>query len=552
MLGDGHLRSDRHLWGVPMSDLIRLLKQVLHVPQAEREWISPLVEFLTIWTPRAAAGLLAALIFYAVAQYRGAPWGAVICTILFVAALLGPRELLQRGMLSEAVNLFLLLTLLYPCFVLPLSPRTAGLVTLACALPVAAAALLLTPEAAWVWAGVASLALLIRSVVAGGKLGTGVDWVALGGSVALLGLLAYFEWLAGGFVRRTLSRLRREIEQSRTGVEVGHMVTSALDTSLIIQQAVQMIQRTFGYYHVGLYTLDREREVAVLADAAGHEADELKAKNFVTSLTSPTVLALAVNQGKRQRLFSWEKLSDPYGRRVEFTHKRFLTRAELAIPLQVGDQVLGVLDVHALELDALSENDVHVLEGLAGNIANALNVARLLQEQQQAAEALERAYAEVEQQVRERTAELMRETAERERLQQEIIEAQQRAIRELTVPIIPVMERIIVMPLIGTIDNVRARDIMRRLLVGIREHRAKVVIMDVTGVPLIDTGIADYLNKAIQAARLRGAATILTGIPNTVAEAMVEMGIDWSEVETSRDLQTGLRAALEKMGRRLQ
>ncbi|MCX7681722.1 MAG: GAF domain-containing protein [Anaerolineae bacterium] len=530
---------------------IRLLTHTLRVPQADREWVGPLVEFLTVWVRRAAIGLLIILIFYAIARYYGTPWGAVIGTILFTAALFGLRKLLQEEKLDETINLFLFLVLLYPSLVLPLSPRMAGWIALACALPVAAAAFLLTPGAAWVWAGVAALALLVRSVVAALLSNTGVDWIALVGSVALLNLLACFEWLASGAVRRALSRLRREIEQGRTGVEIGHMVTSALDTALIIQQAVQMIQRTFGYYHVGLYTLDREREVAVLADAAGHEADELKAKHFTSSLTSPTVLALAVNQGKRQRLFSWEKLSDPYGRRVEFTHPRFLTRAELAIPLQVGERVLGVLDVHALELDAFSEGDIHVLEGLAGNIANALNVAHLLQERQQAAEALEKAYADVEKQVRERTAELMREIAERERLQQEIIEAQRRAIRELTVPIIPVMERIIVMPLIGTIDNVRARDIMRRLLVGIREHRAKVVIMDVTGVPFIDTGVAEYLNKAIQAARLRGAATILTGIPNAVAEAMVEMGIDWSEIETSRDLQTGLRAALEKMGRRI-
>jgi len=533
-----------------MRDFIRQLVPVLCVPQADHEWVSPLVEGLIIWVHRAAMGLAGIYVLLVVINYV-LPLVVLIWTIAFVAAMFGPRELLRRGRLSEAINLLLLLVVLYLCLALPPSPRASGWTALGCALPVTVAAFLLTAGAAWVCAGVASLALLARSVVIAGISRTGFDWGSLLGNVVLLGLLAWLQWLLSGAVRRILLHLRREIEQSRTGVEIGHMVTSALDTALIIRQAVQMIQRAFGYYHVGLYTLDREREVAVLADAAGQEADELKARKFVLSLTSPTVLALAVNQKERQRLFSWEKRSDPYGRRVEFTHKRFLTRAELVIPLQVGEQVLGALDVHALTLDAFSEGEVHILEGLAGNIANALNVTRLLQERQQAAEVLERAYLEVERQVQERTAELMRETAERERLQQEIIDAQQRAIRELAVPVIPVMERIIVIPLIGTIDSVRARDIMRRLLAGIREHRAKVVIMDVTGVPLIDTGVADYLNKAIQAARLRGAATILTGIPNAVAETMVEMGIDWREVETSRDLQTGLHAALERMGRRV-
>jgi anti-anti-sigma regulatory factor/HAMP domain-containing protein len=138
--------------------------------------------------------------------------------------------------------------------------------------------------------------------------------------------------------------------------------------------------------------------------------------------------------------------------------------------------------------------------------------------------------------------------AERERLQQEVIEAQKQAIQELSTPIIPVMDRIIVMPLIGSIDTMRARDITRRLLAGIREHRARVVILDITGVPIVDSGVADYLNKTIQAARLKGAQTIVTGISDAVAEAIVDLGIDWSRIETLSDLQMGLIGALNSLG----
>ncbi len=134
---------------------------------------------------------------------------------------------------------------------------------------------------------------------------------------------------------------------------------------------------------------------------------------------------------------------------------------------------------------------------------------------------------------------------ERERLQQEIIEAQREALKELSVPVIPVMDRILVMPLVGNIDTMRAQDIMRGLLRGISEHRAKFVILDVTGVPLMDTGIVNHLNKTIQAARLKGAQVIVTGISDVVAEAIVDLGIDWGAVETLRDLQTGLRSALQ-------
>ena len=140
---------------------------------------------------------------------------------------------------------------------------------------------------------------------------------------------------------------------------------------------------------------------------------------------------------------------------------------------------------------------------------------------------------------------------EQERLQQEVIEAQRQALQELSTPIIPVMERIIVMPLVGSIDSMRARDITRSLLGGIREHRAKVVILDITGVPVVDSGVADHLNKTIQAARLKGAQTIVTGISDAVAETIVDLGIDWGGVETLGDLQTGLITALNRLGIKL-
>ncbi len=141
---------------------------------------------------------------------------------------------------------------------------------------------------------------------------------------------------------------------------------------------------------------------------------------------------------------------------------------------------------------------------------------------------------------------------ERLHLQQQIIETQQKTLKDLSTPIIPVMDRIIVMPLIGSIDTTRARDITRSLLAGIHTHRAKVVILDITGVPVVDTGIASYLNKTIQAARLKGAHTIVTGISDAVAETIVDLMIDWSGIETVANLQTGLRSALAKMGQRIE
>ena len=470
---------------------------------------------------------------------------------LLFGAVWGLRRLSQRGFVSEAINLFLIAITLYLSLAPPPGLLVAGPAILAYALPIVGAVLLIGAGASWIWVSIATLAILIRAWMVANVAGVAVSLVALISGIVMLYLLAWLGWFLGRSVQQAKGGLRQQIKQSRTGVEIGHLVTSATDVSAIVERAVQMIQSAFEYHHVGLYTLDHETNQAILMDAAGEGASLLKEKGTRISLSGTTAVAVAINQEQRLMVTSWQDSRDARGNKVQFTYERFLTRVELVVPLQVGDRVLGALDIHREELQAFSEEDMHVLEGLAGNIANALEGVLHFQDRMQAAEALEQAYAEVEQRVEERTAELERETAERERLQQEMIEAQQRAIHELSTPIIPIMDNIIIVPLIGTIDAVRSKDITRSLLAGVREHQAKVVIMDITGVPLVDSGVADYLDRTIQAARLKGAHTVVTGISSAVAETIVDLGIDWGGIETRSDLQTGLRAALARMGRRI-
>jgi rsbT co-antagonist protein RsbR len=145
-----------------------------------------------------------------------------------------------------------------------------------------------------------------------------------------------------------------------------------------------------------------------------------------------------------------------------------------------------------------------------------------------------------------------RAQAEHEALQQQLIDAQKQALLELSTPIIPIIDQIIVMPLVGAIDTSRAREITRALLKGISTYRAQVVILDITGVPVVDSAVAEHLNRTIQAARLKGTFTFVTGISDAVAETIVELGVDWIGVETLRDLQSGLMAALRRVGLRLE
>jgi len=200
-----------------------------------------------------------------------------------------------------------------------------------------------------------------------------------------------------------------------------------------------------------------------------------------------------------------------------------------------------------------------------GQIVSIVGINRDITEQKRLEEALRQARDEMEAAVIARTAELAdanerlqqqivereKAEAERARLQEEVIEAQRRAIQELSTPVIPIVDGIIILPLVGAVDTARARDITRSLLAGITRYRARVVILDITGVPMVDTGVASHLNRTVQAARLKGAQTIVTGISDAVGETIVDLGIDWSDIETVRDLQTGLVTALKRLGVRL-
>jgi rsbT co-antagonist protein RsbR len=139
-----------------------------------------------------------------------------------------------------------------------------------------------------------------------------------------------------------------------------------------------------------------------------------------------------------------------------------------------------------------------------------------------------------------------------QRQQEAVIAAQQETLLELSTPVIPILDHIIIMPLIGAIDTLRARNIMRALLGAISEHKAQVVMIDITGVPLVDTGVASHLNHTIQAARLKGAHTIVCGISDAVAETIVDLGIDWSDIETVANLRTGLMVALKRLNMQLE
>lgn len=137
--------------------------------------------------------------------------------------------------------------------------------------------------------------------------------------------------------------------------------------------------------------------------------------------------------------------------------------------------------------------------------------------------------------------------SERERT----INLQQDAIRELSTPVLQIREGLLILPIIGMIDSQRAKQLTDGLLRSIRANRARMVVMDITGVAAVDSKVANHLIQTIAAARLMGSTVIVTGLSADVAQALVALGVDLGKISTTGDLQSGLEEAERMLGYRV-
>jgi rsbT co-antagonist protein RsbR len=128
------------------------------------------------------------------------------------------------------------------------------------------------------------------------------------------------------------------------------------------------------------------------------------------------------------------------------------------------------------------------------------------------------------------------------------IRDQQAAFQELPTPVLPFREGMLIVPIIGLIDSLRARQLTEQLLNSIRANRAKVVVIDITGVQSVDSKVANHIVQTVEAARLMGARVIVAGISPEIAQTMVTLGIDLARIMTVGDLQSGVESAEELLG----
>jgi rsbT co-antagonist protein RsbR len=187
----------------------------------------------------------------------------------------------------------------------------------------------------------------------------------------------------------------------------------------------------------------------------------------------------------------------------------------------------------------------------AGNMLDAIDDARRNLERAQLHETeLERARQSLSQQVRERTRDLENALLD---VQESMFEqaALLDALRAQAIPVVPLFRQVVAVPVIGILDAARAQRLLSSLLEGVEQHDARIILLDVTGVPVVDEAAAQGLAEVVRGARLLGAECVLVGVNPEIASRLVDQGVDLSRLTSRGDMEAGLRYALRRLHRSL-
>ena len=310
----------------------------------------------------------------------------------------------------------------------------------------------------------------------------------------------------------SLNALTRIIQATARALTLEDLVRSLCE---VIRELLQVD----GFF-VALRTEDEDRLIAPLLYDEG-----VYYRNVPLTTRGFTGLVLQGGQPVLIRDMDLEASRYPVDRSTTVVGSGRPSASWLGVPLQRAGEVVGAISVQSYRPYAFDESHVSFLQSVASQILAHLERTRLFEETQRALEEV-------------------RESHERQR---ELL----RLVQELSTPLVPVTDEILVLPLVGTVDSRRAEQIMDVLLEGVSNRRARVVILDITGVPVVDTSVANHLLQATQAVRLLGAECVLVGITPEVAQTVVGLGVDLRGLTTRSDLQGGIEYALRRMGQRI-
>ncbi len=229
-------------------------------------------------------------------------------------------------------------------------------------------------------------------------------------------------------------------------------------------------------------------------------------------------------------------LGQPRDRLIGHSDPEFIPREQYEVFWQVDDEVIATGEPH--------ENEERITDA-AGNLRTIWTRKFALRDQTGIIVGLCGMITDITA-IKERQEEVQRlEIQIQEKLR--IIDSQASLLDELAVPVIQIWKDILLLPLIGVIDSRRAVQVMESLLESIGRVRAQIVIVDITGVPVVDTSVASNLVRAVQAAELLGCQSILVGISPEIAQTLVGLGVDFSHITTRATLQNGLEDALKRL-----
>lgn len=338
-----------------------------------------------------------------------------------------------------------------------------------------------------------------------------------------------------------------DLLDARTVMHAAQAIAGEIVLEKALEQVMRIVLANAGAQR-GFLLLDRDGQLVVAVRmTADHVVVDVSFEEPVGARTDLAVSivhyvahsheAVVVGDAGSARRF----VSDPYIASGQ-------PRSILCLALTYRGRLIGVLYLeNNLANDAFTADRIELLRMLSAQAAIAVENALLYAHVQQVTEQLRASNSQLEttnQRLQVELQERARTEERRAELQEEIIRVQGARLAELSTPFIPITERIMVMPLIGSMDAQRAQQVLSTALQGAQQNRAQVVIIDITGMRDMDGGVASSLIDTASALRLLGAQAVLTGIRPEIAQTLVSLGIDMGAVVTRGTLQSGITYAL--------
>jgi GAF domain-containing protein len=360
----------------------------------------------------------------------------------------------------------------------------------------------------------------------------GVPMVVRGESI---GMIAAQSWQAGVFDEHHKQVLEM----------IAHQAAAAIENARLYQEAQGRVVQLSALQQVGLKlaaTTDLTETLDAIADSAMelfHPTDILiflydagqDSFTLGTGLSETGERGLSTPTPRKEGLSSLTACSGKIMAVEDAPNHPLYARPDqrlqglqaiVSVPLVRAGQVLGVLNVSYHDPHRFTAEELRLLQSLADQAAVAVGNARLFHQMQSVMQELQ-------------------ETAE---TQSELL----RLLQDLSTPVVPLLKGVLLMPLVGSVDSARGAQILQRLLQMVEQQHAQVVLVDITGVPVVDTGVAQILLQSVQAVRFLGGEAVLVGIRPEVAQTLVGLGVNLAGIATRADLQSGVAYAMRRAG----